>query len=363
MQTQQTQQQAQHNPIISARNLVMSVIAQAIARKFVETPQLFGAVGVTSEHSLRGKFRVPNQDYAAFLLARAERFGIEEVQVPTSMEYIEDGIFAIAEQVAAEVLTTKDTTRDHARRIALEYVCQACFLHPDEVAPFSEYLPKKLQLAQHIEDINAAKDLSTEETFEVMDATDVANALTEATEAWSGIRTLYATCKHLGTLQPRIVTAPIYTGIEPWQTVRDLPVEHRQATVAQIFAIMREEGTQFVPQTMVADAVAQVAGNVALVDGTPTGVSMTSFIQAGGQDALSGAKPNGGKKLELTDSPAARLGELIAGLRGAATGWIRRTDNGELEINAQIRDGNSDLYSGVPIEVLQQQNAAPRYSA
>ncbi|MDO8425362.1 MAG: hypothetical protein Q7T01_02510 [bacterium] len=350
MQSESIRKLGANAPIISARTLVMRLTARAQELGYMKDPHLFGAVAVTNPRSFQGGFAVPYGDFIAFLQERAERFG-STIQVRREQS-MEDAIIAVAEQVVVE-LAPDDPERssNQIKRMALEYVIQTCLLRPVEVEPFVQYAEQAGKLRKYLQAVNAVRALSTEDGFASTTDTDAERILRLATQAWSGIRTTFATSAHLGTLRERIVTAPMYTSAAVWREVQQLEPTTRRNIVSQLLAMTAEQGTQFVSRAMVADAAARITGNE-MFGGVASGVSLQDFISGAGQDRWIGATPaDNDEGTSFQDSSAASVGELLSGLFGTARGTFKQVGDG-IEVHATICDTIPTEHIGVPIFVL-----------
>lgn len=323
---------ANASPIVHARDLVASVIAKT-GRK------LFGATATFSPSSFRGEATVGGGNVAQFLQERISRFGTDGITVPVNAKHLDDAIIAVAAQVAQKCGAKGDLSTDQVERMTLEYVTSSCFCSSDQVEPFTQYLDRSRKLRVAIKDVNATAQASAQEAFAREPVGATAQLIEAGARAWTAIATLLATSRHLRTLRTTIVSPILYTSVEAWKTLQAIEPNARQAVLAELTAMIGENGNPFVSETEITRACARVEGNMLLSSGNRFGVSATTVIRALEQNRRAKVVPNGGSKVELKGATPADIGRQIAGLNGGIDVVVERRDDETLAMQLTVRQG------------------------
>ncbi|MDP3770790.1 MAG: hypothetical protein Q8R16_00640 [bacterium] len=343
------------SPIVHARDLVASVIAKS-------GQKLFGATATFGPSSFRGEATISGGNVAAFLQERINYFGLDGITVPANAKHLDDAIMAVAAQVAQKSGTKGELNADQVERITLEYVTSSCFVAADQVESFASYLDRSRKMRVAIKDVNAAAQTSEQQAFAKDQAVGAIAQLIEAgTRAWATVATLLATSLHLRTLRTTIVSPILYASVGAWKTVQEIDQRTRQAVLAELTAMIGENGNPFVAEAEIARASARVQGNLLLSSGTPFGVSATTVIRALEQTRRADVTKNGGSKVELKGATPADIGRQIAGLNGGIDMIVERQDDKTLRMALTIREGlptTAPFTAMVPAPVTGRQQSA-----
>ncbi|MDO8622523.1 MAG: hypothetical protein Q7R80_04805 [bacterium] len=342
------------SPIVHARDLVASVIAKS-------GQKLFGATATFGSSSFRGEATISGGNVAAFLQERINYFGLDGITVPASAKHLDDAIMAVAAQVAQKCGTKGELNADQVERITLEYVTSSCFCGQDQVESFASYLDRSRKMRVAIKDVNAAAQASSQEAFAKEPTPAITQAIEAGGRAWSVIGTLLAQSRHLRTLRTTIVSPILYASVEAWKTVQAIDQRTRQAVLAELTAMIGENGNPFVAEAEIARASARVQGNLLLSSGTQFGVSATTVIRALEQTRRAQVLPNGGSRVELKGATPADIGRQIAGLNGGIDVVVERKDDQTLAMQLTVREGppmTSPFTAMVPAPGASRQSAA-----
>lgn len=332
------------NPVVRARNLVTALIAET-------GKPLFGANAAASRQSFQGQATIPNGDVTAYLTARIERYGIDGITTGDPATPLDTRIVAIARDIAKQAVRTDGAGADKIQQIAIEYVTASCFVRPTEVMRFADYLARATELRQHFHAIAEAKRLTAAPAFDELDEGTVQEIGEVATAAWGKIEALYASAPFMHTLRRRILAYPVFSDLQAWRLLKSLARENREATVAQIYALMAERGTPFVTTATVVDAWNRVQGNLAISVGDAYGITPDAFIEATGHDTFAGARADGAQ-VTFERGSVESVGTLLSGLFGSLSGSMRRVSDRELAFTATIREGLEANPMPVAIDVV-----------
>jgi|GEM_PF-4118478 len=337
--------------IVTARNLVAAVMASARKAFGQAGEKLFGIANPFCE-TFQGEAVIEGDNIAQFLTTRTNRFGIA-VTLPKTLGGLNDAIITIAKQLVEKTGTVAGLNAQQIKRIAVEYVTQACVVPVAAIEPFGTYIARAQDYRTAMKALNKAEQAANPEAFaNAKDPTAIEKALAQGRNAWAKVQQYLAESAHLAALRTQIGAPLLFTGIEAWQEVAALAVDTRLAVLDEIRVLVQQRGNPYVDTATVQQAIARVAGSQLLTGGNEFGVTVETAIEAMTSSRAMGIVPNGGTQVGFDRTPTHAFGATIGGLNGYVSGKATRKDGRTIGYAFDVTEGVSPLAPfTVPIAV------------